>query len=110
MDDYETTAPELSTDKSNLVPETSLPETISVGGVEIQNSDAGLNVTIDAANGALAPSVEELPECFDLRETGTLTPVRNQGSIGSCWTFAAMASAEIRWPEAEDLQRIIRRL
>ena len=94
MDDYETTAPELSTDKSNLVPETSLPETISVGGVEIQNSDAGLNVTIDAANGALAPSVEELPECFDLRETGTLTPVRNQGSIGSCWTFAAMASAE----------------
>lgn len=94
MEGYETTAPEPGTETADILSEASLPETIVVGGVEIQNGDAGLSVTMDAANGASAPSVEELPERFDLRETGTLTPVRNQGGIGSCWTFAAMASAE----------------
>ena len=94
MEGYETTAPEPGTEAADILPEVSLPETISVGGVEIQDGDAGLSVTMDAANGASAPSVEELPERFDLRETGTLTPVRNQGEIAGCWTFAAMASAE----------------
>ena len=35
-----------------------------------------------------------LPLQYDLRTQGKLTPVRNQGSCGDCWAFAAMGSAE----------------
>ena len=38
--------------------------------------------------------ISELPEQFDLRQIGAVTPVRNQYDMGSCWTFAAMGSAE----------------
>ncbi len=39
----------------------------------------------------------ELAAQFDLRDAGVITPVKDQGAIGSCWTFAAIASAESTW-------------
>ena len=38
--------------------------------------------------------VGALPTSFDLRTTGKLTPVRNQGSFGTCWSFASYGSLE----------------
>ena len=35
-----------------------------------------------------------LPAAFDLRDSGRVTPVRNQGTSGSCWTFATYGSME----------------
>lgn len=41
-----------------------------------------------------APGVVSLPTSYDLRSLNKLTPVRNQGSCGSCWDFAAIGSLE----------------
>ncbi|NWG02327.1 MAG: hypothetical protein HXY44_05670 [Syntrophaceae bacterium] len=45
------------------------------------------------------PFIEEkglfaAPSFYDLRNLGKLTPVRNQGSCGSCWSFATYGSLE----------------
>ncbi len=39
-------------------------------------------------------SLLSLPSMYDLRTTGRLTPVHDQGNCGSCWAFGAMASLE----------------
>jgi C1A family cysteine protease len=41
-----------------------------------------------------AAEVALLPASFDLRTSGLVTPVKDQGACGSCWTFAATASME----------------
>lgn len=47
------------------------------------------------ASLASARAVEEpLPASYDLRATNTIGPVRNQGSTGNCWAFAAIGSSE----------------
>ncbi len=38
-----------------------------------------------------------LPEKYDLREEGYLTSVKDQGSVGSCWTFGVVAAIESAW-------------
>ena len=39
-------------------------------------------------------SLLEFPASYDLRTLGRVTPVKDQGSCGSCWTFATMGSLE----------------
>jgi C1A family cysteine protease/PKD repeat protein len=38
----------------------------------------------------------DFPASFDLRQEDGVTAVRNQGTIGTCWTFAALGSFESR--------------
>ena len=45
----------------------------------------------DAVSSALH---ERLPQAYDMREDGRLTPVRDQGNLGTCWAFASLGALE----------------
>ena len=47
---------------------------------------------------------EVLESAYDLREQGALTEVRDQGSYGNCWAFAAMGSLESWVKKAEGVE------
>ena len=41
-----------------------------------------------------AGEITSAPATYDLRSTGRVSPVKNQGSCGSCWAFASYGSME----------------
>lgn len=50
------------------------------------------SVRYESVNNTL--NITSIPERFDLREWGWLTPVKAQGRMGSCWTFGFTSALE----------------
>jgi len=42
-------------------------------------------------------SMQELPIYYNLKDYGWVTPVRDQGPVGACWSFSTMGAIESRW-------------
>lgn len=54
---------------------------------------------IQRRSGSTAPHVApnvrgDLPESYDSRDAGLVTPIKNQGNCGSCWAFARTKAFE----------------
>lgn len=45
-------------------------------------------------------SIADLPSSVDWREKGIVSPVKDQGQCGSCWTFATAETLESHWASA----------
>ena len=51
-------------------------------------------LSLNAVNLELLPDEKKLPERYDMREFGRVTPVRDQGRYGTCWAFASLGALE----------------
>ena len=67
-------------------------DTVSLNNTDydftVENSQTNFTILKNSIN------VENLPKRFDLRDWGWVSPVKDQGEMGSCWAFGSIATLE----------------
>ncbi|XP_007249824.3 cathepsin K [Astyanax mexicanus] len=63
---------------------------------EVAEKMLGLQMPMDSddTNTYVPDEYEKLPKSIDYRKLGYVSPVRNQGSCGSCWAFSSVGALE----------------
>jgi len=71
-----------------------LNEFADISSSEFQRIYLGTKVNVPHV--AVLPSLKnlKLPASFDWRQQGAVTPIKNQGQCGSCWSFSTTGSVE----------------
>lgn len=84
------------------------PEYIKIAqqnNIKSYYDDSGNEIDITKLNNDINVDESVLPESYDLRSFGRVTSVKNQGTQGLCWDFAATASMESNILSQPDLAK-----
>ena len=71
---------------------TFINDDISINNTEYATIMVGEGMQLNLLNNTI--NVDVLPQKFDLRDWGWISPVREQGWMGSCWTFGMTGALE----------------
>ncbi len=73
-------------------------------GASVYYDENGNELPIEALNDDSDNIKQSLPEKYDLRDSGRVSKVKNQGSEGYCWAFGSVASMESNILTQSDLR------